>query len=154
MKFMALILTLTILTALIFALLIIWVSIRYRKERIARRVQLPCDASVAVENGDGNFRVIYPCQPSGAPHITEYVGGAELVRVRARDEREPHMQTDKTEVWRERVASSDGLAESCVIDLDEVRVEENNVPKTRIEKVQGRSGKVAVFRLEGAGRMG
>lgn len=161
MKSLALILTLTVLTALILAILLFWVIIRFKKERQARRTQAHHDTSTAADNGD-SIQLHCTYQPSGAPDSTEYVGGAELRRVRARYERSPHVVTDKAEVWLERGASKDNVEEEGG-DVDQVR-EEDNKAGSKVAKGWGRDGDVAAWDmvggrpsadgLGGAGRVG
>ncbi|KAF3034737.1 hypothetical protein E8E11_004440 [Didymella keratinophila] len=69
-----LIYTLAVLTATILILLILWVVIRYIKDRRARsqttapRLPLEQDAAYAVEHGESTMHLHCAYQLSGAPH--------------------------------------------------------------------------------------
>jgi hypothetical protein len=132
-----LIYTLAVLTATILVLLILWVAIRYTKDRRARsqttasRLQLEQDAAYAAENGESTVHLHCAYQPSGAPHGLNstllsgdhHAGvkseGVEMQTLAAKED-----EGDKAEVWLKRGASRDNLrrvSEECVLGTKTVR---------------------------------
>ena len=168
-----LILTLTVLTATILALLILWVFIRYTKDRRARhsqRAQLEQDASSVAEHneaGRGESQIHLQCtyQPSGAPHgNTHGVELETLTRAKRVDSGE------KAETWLRKGSSRDNLRSEgfdgndtgVVENSGMVKEEEGDASGTKTVKVWGRGGDAGAWDmvggrsradgLEGAGR--
>ncbi|KAF2627774.1 hypothetical protein BU25DRAFT_467792 [Macroventuria anomochaeta] len=149
-----LILTLTVLTAAILGLLILWVFISYTKDRRARHtrthlhtqspLQLDQQATCAAENYESRVHLHCTYQPSGTPHGAGHDGRVELQHVkdlRRGNEREGDGEADKAEVWLKRGASRD--------DLRKVSEEENGSLGTRTVRVWGREGDVGVWDMTG-----
>ncbi|KAF1359540.1 hypothetical protein EJ07DRAFT_155972 [Lizonia empirigonia] len=107
-----LILTLTVLTAIILALLIIWVFIRYTRERrtrhVQRRLQLDHDAALVTENGESSGHPHCTYQPPGAPHAVSH-GATQGVELQALSGPKRSDSGEKAEVWLRRGASKDNL---------------------------------------------
>jgi hypothetical protein len=145
-----LILTLTVLTATILVLLILWVFIRYTKDRRARhsqsiesRLQLEQDAAYTADHGESRVHLHCTYQPSGAPHGAGH-DGVELQTVKLKERKDDaKVEVDKAEVWLKRGASRDNLRSVS---------EEEGVLGTKTIKGWDVMGRPTEDGLEGAGR--
>ena len=154
-----LIYTLAVLTATVLILLILWVAIRYTKDRRARsqttttRLQLEQDAAYAAEHGESSVHLHCAYQPSGAPHGSNYtltsgdanagIGKSEDVELRVLRKKDLREDVgDKAEAWLKRGASRDNLK----------TVSEEGVLGTKTMRGWDMMGSPTRQGLEGAGR--
>lgn len=142
-----LIYTLAVLTAIILVLLILWVTIRYTKDRRARsqttasRLQLEQDAAYAAEHGESTVHLHRIYQPSGAPHGRKTHLSEDHTRMKS-EGIELQVLATKAEVWLERGASGDNIR----------RVSGEGVLGTRTVKGWDMMGSPSRHGLDGAGR--
>lgn len=107
----SLILALTVLTATILVLLILWILIRYTKEKRLQRTQhrVHQDAEFARDNGESQVHLAQQehcrCRPSGVEH--EEAPGVKLQRFNNGPEKKN--SGEKAENWLKKGASKDDL---------------------------------------------